>query len=173
MCKLTCEQVLSLMIFYSEDRLNKKLKQSIDEHLKNCTKCYNVYKQAKINLSQIYAVPEFTPPYITKQYEQFKNNLSAYIDNELDENASIRMKKIVISNPMARKDLEDSYEFKKLLQNSFDKIQNECRHDYSKNIVRQLSSEQRNTSNMLKKLILTFSITVTLIVTSFIITLYF
>ena len=62
--------------------------------------------------------PEFTDKNVEdafkkKQYADFKANLSAYIDNELDDKENIRIRKITISNPIARKDLEEMYAFKK------------------------------------------------------------
>ena len=37
--ELTCNQVIALMNFYVEDKLNSKLKEYVDEHLRNCPKC--------------------------------------------------------------------------------------------------------------------------------------
>ena len=62
---------------------------------------------------------EIENPYITKQYKDFRSNLSAYVDNELDNQDSIKIKKIAISNPLARQDLENIYTFKRLLHSSF------------------------------------------------------
>ena len=76
--------------------------------------------------------------YQTTQYKEFKNNISAYIDNELDEKDSVRIKKIAITNPLARKDLEDMYTFKRLLHNSFEKTRSEWKTDYSRQVINKM-----------------------------------
>ena len=47
---------------------------------------------------------------------------------KLDDFQNIKIKKIAISNPLARQDLENIYTFKKLLHNSFEKTN---RYTYS------------------------------------------
>lgn len=146
--QLTCDQVSALLTYYVENKLNEQLKKYVEYHLSTCPKCNEKYKKLirivnnfteisnKINNDE----PDDENPYITKQYEEFRSNLSAYIDNELTDEENIRIKKIAISNPIARKDLEDIYTFKKLLHSSFDKTKNEVKEDYSKNILNQIYS---------------------------------
>ncbi len=175
--QLTCNQVIALMSFYVEDKLNSRLKEYVDEHLRHCPKCREVYMQSKKIVNHIMSLTSYdeeTNPYHTKQYEDFKKNLSAYIDNELDENESIRIKKIAITNPLARKDLEDMYTFKKLLHNSFDKTRTEWKNDYSKLIISKLdkNSEQIE-SDPFYKLLGAFTALISLIMIGFFATLYF
>ena len=162
--KITCSQVLALMNFYLEDKLTPKLKEYVDNHLNECPKCREIYMQAQ------YPIPCNDKEYQTKQYEEFKENLSAYIDNELDPHESIRMKKIAISNPMARKDLEDMYTFKKLMHNAFEVSKNELKTDYSKTI---LNSVNQTNKDPFYKLVGAFTVMVTIILLGFLITLYF
>ena len=79
-----------------------------------------------------------------KQYEEFKNNLSAYIDNELDNEENLRIKKIAISNPLARQDLENIFTFKKLLHYSYEKTKNDMKSDYSKAIANYMKQELKH-----------------------------
>ena len=96
--KLTCEQIISLIGFYSAGHLSERLKSHIDKHLMSCEQCRNFYGD--------YLKPDFRNPVDEKQivYPDFKTDLSCYIDNELDEKECLRMKKIAITNPVARKD---------------------------------------------------------------------
>lgn len=73
--------------------------------------------------------------------------MSAYIDNELTDEENLRIKKIAISNPIARKDLEDIYTFKRLLHSSFDKTKNNVKEDFSKNVLSQIYS-MHNTNKL-------------------------
>ena len=119
---------------------------------------------------------EFEEPkqYYTKQYEDFKHNLSAYIDNELDANESLRIKKIAISNPLARKDLEDMYQFKKMLHNSFEKTRSDWKNDYSKLIINKLEKNYQQIGlDPFYKLLGAFTVLISLIVFGFLAILYF
>jgi len=105
--QLTCDQVSALMSFYLEDKLSAKLSEFVRKHLESCPECMEKYMQMKNMLNKFIDIQneELENPYITRQYEDFKSNLSAYIDNELDYMDSIKIKKIAISNPLARQDL--------------------------------------------------------------------
>ena len=83
--------------------------------------------------------------YDNQQYKRFKANLSAYIDNELTDNENIKIKKIAISNPLARKDLEEFYAFKQLLTSSFNRTKNELKYDFSKKTLEKINSKEENT----------------------------
>lgn len=173
--ELTCNQVIALMSFYVDDKLNSRLKEYVDEHLRHCPKCREVYMQSKKIVKHILSLTETESeisPYHTKQYENFKHNLSAYIDNELDENESIRIKKIAISNPLARKDLEDMYTFKKLLHDSFEKTRTDWKNDYSKIIINKLVQKPEGIDPFYK-LIAAFGALITLLICVFAVTLYF
>lgn len=140
---LSCEQVTALLTFYAEDKLSAKLSKYIKEHLDNCPECREKYIQLQNLLKRFNEIQteEIENPYVTKQYEDFKTNLSAYIDNELDDLENIKIKKIAISNPLARQDLENIYTFKRLLHSAFEKTKSEFKGDYSKDIICQLRQE--------------------------------
>ncbi len=175
--ELTCNQVIALMSFYVEDKLNSRLKEYVDEHLRKCPKCRQVYMQSKKIVNHIISLTDIeddTSPYHTRQYSDFRHNLSAYIDNELSENESIRIKKIAISNPLARKDLEDMYSFKKLLHNSFERTRSEWKNDYSKLIINKLNKpEEQIRIDPFYKLIGAFTALISILVFGFLVTLYF
>ena len=175
--ELTCNQVIALMSFYVEDKLNSRLKEYVDEHLRHCPGCREVYKKKKKIANHIMSLTNYndqTDSYHTKQYEDFKNNLSAYIDNELTENESVRIKKIAITNPLARKDLEDMYTFKKLLHSSFEKTRTEWKNDYSKLIINKLNKNpEKIQMDPFYKLIGAFTALISLIIFGFLATLYF
>ena len=42
--QLSCEQVIALLTFYTEDKLSKKLAQYVQEHLEICPECMEKYK---------------------------------------------------------------------------------------------------------------------------------
>lgn len=175
--QLTCEQVSALLSFYVEDKLSKKLSQYVKEHLESCPECMQKYMKMQNMLNKFIDIQtqEVNNPYTTKQYEDFKSNLSAYIDNELDDFQNIKIKKIAISNPLARQDLENIYTFKKLLHNSFEKTKSECKYDYSKNIITQLQYENSDEKQIdsFYKIVMGFFAMITFIVAGIITMLYF
>src|SRR5574344_2049460 len=116
--KLTCEQVLALMSFYVDNKLSEPLAKQVKAHLDICSDC-------------------------AESYKNFQEMLGKIVDNQnnkLELSENIRIKKIAISNPLARQDLESMYSFKKLLHSAFDKTKNELKDDYSKNIVSSLEN---------------------------------
>lgn len=94
--QLSCEQVIALLTFYTEDKLSKKLAQYVQEHLEICPECMEKYKHLKQILNKYVKIPneENKPVYNTKQYETFKSNLSAYVDNELNDFENIKIKNL-------------------------------------------------------------------------------
>lgn len=141
--QLSCEQVTALLTFYAEGTLSNKLAKYVEEHLKNCPECLDKLTKLK-NFASKYSGVELPEPennYNTAQYADFKSNLSAYIDNELDFEDNIKIKKIVISNPLARQDLENTYSFKRMLHGAFERTKNDIKTDYSKAIVHKIQSE--------------------------------
>lgn len=175
--QLTCDQVSALLNFYVEDKLSTKLSEYVRQHLENCPSCMEKYLQMKNMLNKFIDIQneELENPYATKQYEDFKANLSAYVDNELNNFESIKIKKIAISNPLARQDLENIYTFKKLIHSSFEKTKTEFKYDYSKNIICQLQNENPEEKKLdpFLKLTAAFFIMISCIVAGVISFLYF
>lgn len=161
--KLTCEQVLSLMSFYFENKLSEKLKFSIETHLNNCKKCRAIYSTQKADLSLL----------SDKYFDDsgYFEKLSAYIDNELCYDEALKMRKIAISNPAVRNDLEMMYRFRNLLNDSVNRTKNLCRKDYAKNIINEIKGE--NVYNSFNKLVWTFVLMMTIIFAGFLFLLNF
>ena len=153
--EITCVQMDVLISFYIEGELTAQLKSKVEEHLSKCPTC-----RAKFNiLSSIYEdlqdALDFeresskdngeysTKVYPSKQYRAFKNNLSAYIDNELPPEENIKIKKYTINNKKARKDLEESYHIRKLMKESFRKTNMETNPNFSKKILKQMELDDK------------------------------
>jgi anti-sigma factor RsiW len=118
-----------------EDKLSSALNQYIRQHLETCPACAQKYENFQKIMHKYNNVidQEFEGQF--KQYDDFKKNLSAYVDNELDDNENIKIKKMVIVNPIARQDLEDLYALRQLMQSAFEKTKNDIKIDLSKQIL--------------------------------------
>ena len=72
-------------------------------------------------------------------------------------------------NKKARKDLEENYNIRKLMNESFSKTQEDIKKDFSRNVLRQLQLEEEAVSGMHPAVkILSFVIIATLIITAFV-----
>lgn len=174
--KLTCTQMDVLISFYIDGDLSKALKNQVEEHLRDCPNCrakYDIIKSMladlknSFDMQEEYATSEVSSSCTSQQYRLFKNNLSAYIDNELDNEDNIKIKKFTINNKNARKALEDSYNIKKLMNDSFRKTKSDARHDFSRSVLKQLELEEEATSGFHPaiKLLIAFTISVLVLTT--------
>ncbi len=144
---LNCIQVSALLNFYAEGTLNLLLKKLVKDHLEKCPDCMekylNILEKSKNNRENI-AFDTKTENYDTKQYKEFKTNLSAYIDNELSSDENIKIKKLAISNPLARKELENIYKFKNIMYESFVKTKENVKSDFSKKVINVVQKELKH-----------------------------
>ncbi len=145
--EITCTQMDVLISFYIEGDLSKALKEKVTEHLKQCPACrakYDIIKSMLDDLKSSLEDSKEDEVYSSAntQYKVFQNNLSAYVDNELPAEENIKIKKFTINNKKARKELEDTYNIRKLMSESFNKTKSEARQDFSKNVMRQLNPNE-------------------------------
>ena len=78
-----------------------------------------------------------------KNYE-YSLDSNAYIDNELDDENNIKIKKLTINNKKARRYLEDSYALRQVISNSFEKEKNDMRYDFSKKVLLALDFDEKD-----------------------------
>lgn len=143
---ITCSQIDVLLAFYLEGELSNSLKAKVEEHLENCPTCRAKYEIVKDMIEEmktsVNAQENLCSAHTKNQYSFFQNNLSAYIDNELPSNENIKIKKITINNKKARKELEDTYNIRRLMNESFNKSKLEAKKDFSKNVIKQLNPKE-------------------------------
>ena len=60
------------------------------------------------------------------------------MDNELNHNENIKIKKMAISNSKVRKELENLYKFQKAIHSAYEKTKNDTKFDYSKNVLTKI-----------------------------------
>ena len=168
---LTCNQVASLINFYIEGKLNQTLKEYVDLHISECHSCREKITELKSLLIKYNALKEKHDKNLKLDNKiaanNFQKNLSAYVDNELNSDENIKIKKITISNPEARKELETMYQFKKILQASYQKTKNNYKFDFSKNIIAQISDEDYYSTTYFNKILIVFVTVLALIICGF------
>lgn len=167
--ELTCNQVSALLNFYIEGKLNPRLREYINLHLEKCPTCKKKIEELQkvLETYRMNAQNNKTKNGNNTNLE-FKTNLSAYIDNELNSNENIKIKKMTISNPNARKELETMYKYRQLLQSAYKKTKDEAKIDYSKSILNELQQSNEYTTDYFYKLAGVFVILVCAIIAGFI-----
>ncbi len=161
--KMTCRQVQTILPFYIQGKVNAKISAMIEEHLEECSVCKKLYIRALEEYNHFPSEEIRTPAtniksenfdktlFMTKSYADFKKNLSAYFDSELNDEEQFRIKKITISNPLARMDLETMYRIKQILHKSFEKTKNSFKKDFSKSVIKKISQEDTCSSDKMFK----------------------
>lgn len=173
--KLTCAQMDVLLTFYLEGDLSISLKSQVEEHMSTCASCKAKYEIIKSMFADIKSSLETKKDndndnsVVSQQFRVFKNNLSAYIDNELTDEENIKIKKFTINNSKARKELEENYNIKRLMNDSFNKSKSDLRHDFSRSVLKQLELDEEANLGIhpVIKLLITFTLLV-LVITSFV-----
>ncbi len=138
---LTCAQVSALLPFYIENKLSSHLQQFVASHLEHCPKCMVKYERLKklmLNLKDEHEFKSAEEQEASSELsDELMMSLSAYVDNELDEIESIKVKKNIISNPKARKEFENLYALKNIMYRDFEREKSDIKSDFSKAIFRK------------------------------------
>ena len=170
--EITCTQMDILIPFYIEDDLSKSLKRKVEKHLKKCSICRAKYDIIKSMLSDMRTSVKEKEEICTKgssQHRAFQNNLSAYVDNELTSEENIKIKKYTINNREARKELEDTYSIKRLMNDAFKKTKSDIKQDFSRSVMKQLDLHDEQSLNIHPVLKVAIAFVMTVLVLSAII----
>ncbi len=155
--KLTCKQFEELLPFYLNDELSDTLKTAFVEHLHNCPNChikFNMLNSIVNDLKDAYNQLIFEPqeenltilPEDNKENDD-SSNLSAYIDNELNDNINIQIRRNIVTKPKLRKKIEQLYSVRKLLTDSFNNQKNRLKNDFSKEIMKRINKKPQRKDN--------------------------
>jgi len=167
--ELTCNQVAALINFYIDGKLNPRLREYVNLHIAKCPACRKKIEELQKILSKFKQLRNDIPESNQEPLKiEFINNLSAYMDNELSTNENIKIKKMTISNPTARKELETMYNFRKIAHSAYEKTKNDSKFDYSKHILSQIQDSPDYTTTYFYKLAAVFVIILLTIVGGFI-----
>ena len=88
----------------------------------------------------------------------------------LDDEEAVKIRKMAISNPNARKKLEELYKLRRELHNSVLRTKNDCKTDFSRIIINKISGETHY--NPFFKIVWTFAAMMCFILAGLLIMLY-
>lgn len=147
--KLACNQVTSLLSYYIDGKVSSQISYFIENHLKHCKTCRERYEMLQRVVSDFQSVkkkidsikpPECMP--ISAYSTSFKEKMSAYLDNELTDEESLRFKRYAIANPPVRKELEGMFKVKNAMNICFEKTKNNLKEDFSRNVINEVKMEE-------------------------------
>jgi len=167
MQNLSCQNISNLIPLYIEGKTTEEQTYEIMKHLEICTECREKYLSIKEISEKIKtAFDNIDKRQFDNDYKFFKENLSAYTDNELNKEDYFKFNSYVTSNPEANKELEEMMLFREQLQKVFSG-QNFLEKDLSKDIINTIrEDEPEYFSNLLVKaaVITVFFILMTIII---------
>lgn len=173
----TCAKVTALMSLYIDNKLEEPMLSFVKEHIQICESCYKKYltlSKLLTDLKKIYTSLETKMPvkekvsvFNIKEYEDFRENLSAYLDNELPIEKSVDMKKYMIKYPNARYELEKIYKLQQNMQTSINNLKKGIHYNYTKPILYKLGGNKiiNNKAKLIAKLIFYTFLLCTLLIT--------
>ena len=167
--KLTCNQISALLNFYVENKLSPRLKEQINQHLEKCPHCKKKIKELQ-KILENYRVKVISSNNFTSTPTDLDlhNNLSAYIDNELSGKENLKIRKMTISNPNVRKELESLYKYQQVMQAAYTKTKTDAKINYSKGILKELNDDNDYTTTYFYKLAGIFVVLISAIIVGFI-----
>lgn len=154
MNNLICKKIEGLLCLYIENKLSLDEKIFVENHFKVCPNCYEKYLEMKkifknlhfeyAKLMQELNFSDSQKAFSIREYENFYQNISPYIDDELCYEDSIKFRKYLLKSKSARLELSSAYGLKNNIKNSFDDFKNKLNINFSKKITKQLQGKNFN-----------------------------
>lgn len=136
--KLICQNIANLIPLFLEDKTSEEQSAEIIKHLEVCEDCREKYLSIKEISEKIKkAFDEIDRTQFDSDFIFFRENLSAYVDNELNKEDYLKFNNYVISHADAKKELEEMMLFRENLK----KVLNESnllKKDLSKEVINNI-----------------------------------
>ncbi len=146
---------------YIEHKLSEEERIFVENHFAKCPDCYQKYLEMKDiigNLHFEYAklIREFEKIeqdkiLNIKEYDSFFQNISPYIDDELNYDDSIKFRKYLLKSKPARQKLANAYVLKNNIKNSVFDYKNRLNINFSKKIIKELKNNSLSSFDVMYK----------------------
>lgn len=147
----TCNKIQALLSMYIDHKLSTDLEASVGLHLASCSRCQEKYKELKSMISSLRNSYEKIKEeiFITNtnqsvnlnfkinEHERFKKNISAFIDNELNDVEMIEFKNYCKKMKSATDTIKPYIKLERLLKDNYNNIQKKIPQNFSKNILNE------------------------------------
>ncbi len=135
---LTCNIVNKLLTFFVEDNMDKKCKDMISTHLRNCPLCMEKYTVVK----KLYNEAERKRKLIKKQ-ETMQEEISEYLDGEMSEKDIVHFEQKLSKEPQYEQTLIETMKLKRILNNSFYKVKYNLNMDITSGAIEKLKNKSK------------------------------
>ena len=149
-----CKQIESMLCLYIENKLSFDERVFVKSHLKDCSDCYkkylemkNIFKNLHFEYSKLMSElkkAESEKVFSIREYENFYENISPYIDDELCYEDSIKFRKYLLKSKSARKELSNAYGLKNNIKNSINDFKEKLNINYSNKVIKELKGKNFN-----------------------------
>lgn len=142
MKSLTCENITALLPKYIENTATNEEAVQIEEHLCHCQECFEKYLSLKNIADKIKsAFNNIESSDFAYEQKFFKNNISAYIDNELDKIDSFALNCYMAKSPKAKEELESMRRFEETLKLNIENNKKILQNDLSKSVIDEFKKD--------------------------------
>lgn len=148
-----CKRVSSMLSLYIDNKVTPHERMFIDEHLSGCPACKKKYlylksliKSLKDSYQQIIelsAKKQKQESFSIREHEKFMENLSPYVDNELEAQECYEFRKYLMKSKNAQKELKNTYIMQKEIRNAYTKTKDKASMLITKNVMRNLKVENK------------------------------
>lgn len=155
--KISCKKVSSMLSVYIDNKVTEAERAFIEEHLSNCENCHNKYvylksliKNLKDSYKQIMESAiqkQKQKTFSIREHEKFLENLSPYVDNELNTQECYEFRKYLTKSKTAQKELRNTYILQKELKNSYNKIRKKMSIGMSYRIINAIKTSNKIQGN--------------------------
>ncbi len=132
---LTCAIVNQLLTFFVEDNMDKRYRDMVSTHLRNCPMCMERYTVVK----KLYNEAERKRKLIKKQ-EMMQEEISEYLDGEMSEKDIVHFEQKLSTTPQYEEALIATMKLKRLLNNSFYKVKYNLSTDLTDGTIEKLKN---------------------------------
>ena len=148
---LTCNKIQALLSMYIDHKLTADLEASVGLHLASCNRCQKKYKELKSMISslrnsykkikeEVYTTNNCQAANINfkiNEHERFKQNISAFLDEELNDVEMLEFKSYCKKMKSASDTIKPYIKLEELLKNNYTDLQKQTPKNFSKAVINE------------------------------------
>ncbi len=149
--KIICKKIASMLSLYIDNKVSLQESSFIEEHLSNCKECQKKYLYLKSLIKDLKAsykqVLELTMKkqqqklFKIREHEKFLENISPYVDNELDAKECFEFRKYLMKSKNAQRELKNIYVLQKKMKLAYDNTKKSVHTKISKKVINTIKHE--------------------------------
>ncbi len=139
---LTCERVMILLPIYLEGKTSEFENYEIEKHLTECPECMEKYSTLQAISQKIKtSFDSVENQHFEKEKKFFKENLCAYLDNELSNEDYCLMTQIILENEESKNEIGKMAEFDKHFQAALEENTLFFQQNFCPDVIQQVKKD--------------------------------